>query len=284
MKIARVFPRKTTHTPTDKLAFFEEPGLFPPEVDEIHISVSFTYDLIPTKGEKISRVDWLAQQWQGIAPIKIDGPAFGKPSGEFIAGRYVRQGITFTSRGCPNRCWFCSVYKREPKLIELPIVPGNVIQDDNLLACSRPHVEAVFKMLAEQKERPKFLGGLEARLLEPWHCEYFKRLNPQSMYFAYDTKDDLEPLRYAGEILYDHGFGWPNRIPRCFVLIGFRGDTFEAAERRFYETVCAGFWPLAMLWKDKQGNEDLEWRRFSREWARPAIYYQRAMKAHYAIR
>jgi len=273
MRIARVFPRRTSQSPTDELAFFEGPGLFPPEVDEVHVSVSFTYD--------IARAEWLAKQWEGIAPVKIGGPAFGKPSGEFVPGRYVKQGITFTSRGCPNRCWFCSVHKREPKLIELPIVPGYVIQDDNLLACSQPHVEAVFKMLEAQKERPKFLGGIEARLLEPWHCEHFQRLNPESMYFAYDTKDDLEPLCYAGELLYNHGFGWPNRSPRCFVLIGSKNDTFDKAEKRFYETVCAGFWPQAMLWKDENGNEDKAWRKFSREWARPAIYYRRAMDAHY---
>ena len=138
MRIARVFPRHTSQSPTDELAFFEGPGLFPPEVDEVHVSVSFTYD--------IARADWLAKQWEGIAPVKIGGPAFGKPSGDFVPGRYVKQGIIFTSRGCPNRCWFCSVHKREPKLIELPIMPGYIIQDDNLLACSRPHVEAVFKM------------------------------------------------------------------------------------------------------------------------------------------
>jgi hypothetical protein len=29
MKIARVFPRKTKASPTDELAFYDEPGLFP---------------------------------------------------------------------------------------------------------------------------------------------------------------------------------------------------------------------------------------------------------------
>ena len=36
--IARVFPRRTNATPTDPLAFIGYPGLFPPEVDAVHVS------------------------------------------------------------------------------------------------------------------------------------------------------------------------------------------------------------------------------------------------------
>lgn len=45
-KIARVFPRKTKATPTDELAFTDfQPPFTLPEVEEIHISVAFTYDM-----------------------------------------------------------------------------------------------------------------------------------------------------------------------------------------------------------------------------------------------
>lgn len=270
--IARVFPRKTNQSPDDDLAFFEGPGLFPPIVDEVHISVSFTYD--------IPRAEQLALDWRGIAPVKIGGPAFGKPSGEFDPGMYLKKGITITSRGCPNKCWFCSVHKRESAgLKELEIKPGYIVQDDNLLACSEKHIRAVFKMLETQKQRPEFKGGLEAKLLKDWHLDLLKQANPVSMYFAYDTKDDLEPLIYAGEKLYEYGFGWPCRAPRCFCLVGYKGDTIETAEKRLFQTIMAGFWPLAMLWKDDKGNEDKTWRRFSRHWARPSIYYEEVMRA-----
>lgn len=43
MEIARVFPRKTKATPDDELCFFGPPPLLNmPEVDEVHISVTFT--------------------------------------------------------------------------------------------------------------------------------------------------------------------------------------------------------------------------------------------------
>ena len=46
MKIARVFPRKTAATPSDELVFFEQPPMLTlPEIDEVHVSVAFTYDI-----------------------------------------------------------------------------------------------------------------------------------------------------------------------------------------------------------------------------------------------
>ena len=56
MKIARVFPRKTNASPEDEYAFFDAPGMFLPEIDEVHISVAFTYDL--------PRAELLAKQWE----------------------------------------------------------------------------------------------------------------------------------------------------------------------------------------------------------------------------
>jgi hypothetical protein len=55
------------------------------------------------------------------------------------------------------------------------------------------------------------------------------------------------------------------------VLIGYPQDTFEKAEQRLMQTVRAGFVPMAMLYRDKQGKCDLAWERFQKQWARPAI-------------
>jgi hypothetical protein len=58
-----------------------------------------------------------------------------------VPGRHIKHGYGFTSRGCPRRYWFCSVWKRDPTPRLLPIVDCWNILDDNLLACPRPHVE-----------------------------------------------------------------------------------------------------------------------------------------------
>lgn len=111
MKIARVFPRKTNATPDDDLTFFGPPPmLILPEIDEVHVSVTFTYD--KPKAEELAE-DW---RWAGV-PVKLGGPAYDDPaSGEFVPGRYIKNGRTITSRGCNNRCWFCSAWRREGKL------------------------------------------------------------------------------------------------------------------------------------------------------------------------
>ncbi len=264
MKIARVFPRVTNATPRDEYTFFDGPGLFLPPIDEIHISVVFTYD--------IEQVEYLAKQWEHIAPVKIGGPAFNEPGGDFIPGMYLKPGYVITSRGCPNNCWFCSVWRREGREVrELPVTEGNNVLDDNLLACSDGHTREVFKMLKRQKYgRPMLTGGLEAKRLKDWHVEMLRKLRPKEMFFAYDTPDDYEPLVAAGKKLLSAGFTVTSQVLRCYVLIGYPGDTFDKAEARLTQTIKAGFLPMAMLYRDKKGERDLEWARFQQFWARPA--------------
>jgi hypothetical protein len=161
-RIIRVFPRRTKATPDDALAYFGPPDFFA-EADEVHISVTFTYDK--------ARAEQLAEQWRFVAPVQIGGVAFGDDSLEFIPGRYIRPGYTITSRGCPRRCWFCGVWKKWPTPNVLPIHDGWNILDDNLLACPREHVEAVFAMLRKQNRRVEFTGGLEALALEDYQVE-----------------------------------------------------------------------------------------------------------------
>ena len=103
LKIVRVFPRRTKATPDDPLAFTGPPpkgGL--PDMEEVHVSVAFTYDM-----EKACQ---LAEQWMKLGvPVHMGGPAFNMPGGDFVPGMYLKKGYVITSRGCPNRCWFCSV-------------------------------------------------------------------------------------------------------------------------------------------------------------------------------
>lgn len=263
MRIIRVFPRRTNATPSDDLVRVNcYPGLFD-EADEIHISVCFTYDL--------QRSEKLAKAWSVVAPVKIGGPAIGERSGSFVPGMYIKKGYVITSRGCPNHCWFCSVPEREGNIREIPITDGWNILDDNILACSDAHLSNVFLMLSKQKQPIQFTGGLEAKRLKPWHSRAIKELKTKQVFFAYDTPDDLEPLRQAGSIMFEAGFTRESHCLRCHVLCGYKGDTFNKAEKRMWETIDAGFMPSAMLYRDRDGKRDINWMRFQREWQRPAL-------------
>lgn len=264
MKTIRVFPRRTNATPTDDLAFVGYPSMFA-EADKVHISVTFSWDL--------PEAERLEKEWRNIAPVTIGGPATGQRGEEFTPGLYLKKGYVITSRGCPNRCWFCSVWRREGETLrELPVTDGWNVLDDNLLACSDSHIKAVFAMLARQGQRPFFTGGLEAERLKPWHVEELARLNPAEMFFAYDTPNDRDPLYEAGKMLQAVGFKRTHPL-RAYVLIGYPSDTFEKAESRLFDCLNAGFTPMAMLYRDKTGERDPAWVKFAWPWARPATIY-----------
>ena len=232
-------------------------------MDAVHISVAWTWD--------IPEAERLAKQWEHIAPVSIGGPALGMRGEEFTPGMYVRHGYTITSRGCPNRCWFCSVWRREGTLRELPVKDGWNVLDDNLLACSDEHIREVFAMLKRQDRAPEFTGGLEAARLKAWHVEALRELHPKQLFFAYDGPEDRDPLHEAGRLLLNGGFTRSSHALRAYVLIGYPKDTFDNAEDRLRECMDAGFLPMAMLYRDQKGDRDPQWMKLQKTWARPAI-------------
>ncbi len=268
LKIARVFPRRTRATPDDPLAFNGPPPKALPDVDEVHISTAFTYDR--------DKADQLAEAWAKTGlPVRIGGPAYNEPGGVFTPGLYLRKGYVITSRGCPRKppCWFCEVQKREGGLRELPVTPGNIVLDDNLLACGEAHIRAVFAMLKEQPEKPVFTGGLDAGLLKEWHVDLLREVKTRRMYFAYDAPSEYEALVNAGRLLRDGGVTKASQTARCYVLIGYPQDTMEQAEKRLRDAWAAGFLPYAMLYRDERGGVREGWQRFQRAWLRPQIVY-----------
>lgn len=277
-RLIRVFPRKTKASPDDALAYFGPPDLFA-EADEVHVSVAFTWDK--------PLAERLAEQWKHVAPTKVGGVAYGDRGNEFVPGRYIKHGHTFTSRGCPRKCKFCSVPLRDPKPRLLPITDGWNILDDNLLATPRPHVEAVFEMLRRQGRQIEFTGGLEAKSLRDYQVDLLASLKPRpNMFWAYDPGDTFDVMETAARRLLAAGFTSASHRMRCYVLIGYpahiaddgRDDTFEAAEKRLRQMIVLGFTPMAMLYRPEDAGSTTwtpapEWRAFQRQWARPAIIH-----------
>lgn len=260
----RVFPRRTKWTPTDNLAFVGEPGLFHPPEQPVHISVTFTWD--------IPEAERLYRSWSRFYPdVQLGGPAFDDPGGEFVPGRYVKEGITITSRGCGGACEFCLVPKREGEIREIEIHDGYDVADNNLLACSEGHIERVFAMLRNQKEPAKLSGGLDTRLFNAWHADLLRSIRLQYAWFACDSPGGIEPLRRVAELISDIG----TQKKRCYVLIGFNGESLSQAERRLKTVYNLGFVPMAMLYRDNSMNPkqwSREWRKLQRTWVRPAAF------------
>lgn len=261
MRIARVFPTKTNMCPNDKDCYFGYPELFTPDYIEAHISVAFTWD--------IKKAKQLFLAWTGKAyKVKIGGPAFDNFGFNFIAGMYLKKGVTITSRGCPNNCSWCFVPKREGKIRELPIVEGNIVQDNNLLACSKTHIDKVFQMLSNQKHID-FAGGLESARMTDEIVEKLRGLRIYQIWLSYDHPSFEKPLRKAVSKLRKY---FKRDKIRCYVLIGYKKDTLEKAEIRLKRVWEIGTLPFAMLYRDeKNTKQPKEWKQFQRKWTRPAI-------------
>jgi hypothetical protein len=239
-----------------------DPPLFLPDADEVHVSVAFTWDI--AEGRR------LASAWGQYLAVKLGGPAFDDAGNGFTPGRYVKPGVTFTSRGCNNECPWCLVPPREGRLRELPIVEGNLVQDNNLLQCSGPHLERVFAMLRTQRA-VQFTGGLDARLLDADTADAIRGLRLRQLFLACDTDSGLAPLERAVKLLQ-----LPRDKVRCYVLLAFH-TTIDECEERLRAVWRAGAMPFAQLYQppDRLIRYSQDWRHLQRTWNRPA-----AMKAH----
>jgi len=264
MRILRVFPRKTSLTPDDDMAVIGDPGLFLPPADEVHVSVVFSWDI--TEGKR------LQSAWAQHYPVvRIGGPAFGNVQDRFTPGLYIRHGVTFTTRGCNNHCPWCQVPEREGKLIEIPdFAKGWIIQDNNLLQASRPHIERVFSMLRKQKHAAVFSGGLQTSLITDWFVELLHTIRLESVFLAADTVGALRPLEKALSKLSEFG----QRKLRVYCMIG-KDETIEQSRNRLQAIWNMGGLPFAQLYQppERYINYAHEWKALVREWSRPAAMF-----------
>ncbi len=262
----RIFPRRTKWTPIDDLSFVGNPPLFRPPDQSVFVSVTFTWDI--KEGERLQRV------WSNYySDVKLGGPAFDDPGGEFEPGNFIKKGVTITSRGCIWRCPWCFVPKREGEIRELEIKNGWIVQDNNLLACSKIHLEKVFNMLSKQKHRVIFSGGLDGRLLSTWHIDRFLKLKIKELWFSCDHNLAMRTLKKVADLTQP----FPQYKKRCFVMIGFNGENLHEAETRLEKVYSMGFFPFSQLY---QGDQKIEystaWKALNRKWSRPAAYNKKS--------
>lgn len=263
LRILRVFPRRTALTPNDELSVVGDPRLERPDVDEVHVSCTFTWD----KAE----AERLAGAYAQYYPVvKLGGPAFGTSVNGFSPGMYVKEGVTFTSRGCNNHCPFCLVREREGKIREYEdFAEGYEVNDNNLLQCSQPHIDKVLAMLKRQRRAARLSGGLEAVRVTDAFAEELRGMRVAEVFLAADHDGALGPLQRAVNKL---AFLGRDKL-RCYVLIAFDGETIQQAEarlRRVWEIGCIPFAQLYQPPKAKKVKYSQSWRDLRRTWSRPA--------------
>ena len=262
MRIARVFPSKTSMCPQDKDSYFGLPDFFTPQYDEIHISVTFTWD--------IQKAYVLKGSWNSYGKVIMGGVAIsGESNKPMVSGMYLKKGITITSRGCNNNCSFCMVRNG---LIELDTFPeGNIIQDNNILACSDKHRRKVWSMLSKQ-QGIEFNGGLEKSRITPKIAKELRSLSIKTLWLACDQPNATKSLAKAVHNLTKVGFTRSHLY--CYALCG---KDMQEEEERMKEIWKIGCMPFAQLYKNKDDsmNYSRQWKQFARRWSRPAIIRSR---------
>ena len=136
-----------------------------------------------------------------------------------------------TSTGCPNRCGYCAVPTIEPTFSELPIdTVRPVICDNNFLACSKTHRQAVYSLLEDGyfSEPIDFNQGLDARLLTQWDAEWLRELRAKCR-LAYDYPAEGDSVREAMAILRSEGVAKKSIF--IYALIGWKDTPGEAVRR-----------------------------------------------------
>lgn len=181
---------------------------------------------------------------------------------------------TFTTRGCVRRCTFCTVPKIETDFRELEEwEPKPIVCDNNFLASSQAHFDRVIDRLKPLKG-VDFNQGLDARLLTKYQAGRLAELDLLFVRLAWDNIRIEAHFIKAFELLRAAGF--PKRVIRSYVLIGFN-DTPQDALHRLETIRRLGATPYPMRYQPLDalkrneyvapGWTDRELKRFVRYWS-----------------
>ena len=101
-----------------------------------------------------------------------------------------------------------------------------------------------------------------------WVAKELRGLRINQVFLACDTEGALKPLRRAVNKL---SFLGRDKL-RCYVLLGYGGESLEKGLCRLIRVWEAGCIPFAQLYQppDKWIEYPPEWRALARTWSRPA--------------
>ena len=189
---------------------------------------------------------------------------------EHMRPDYSLYGITdtaygFLSRGCPRGCPFCIVADKEGrfshKVADLrEWWDGQkriVLMDPNILAC--PDWEDLLGQLADSGAEIDINQGADVRLLTPDKAEALSRLKMKRIHFAWDGKEDLEPMFITAA----EPFGKMIRAHRVsvYVLTNYNTD-MDWNLHRIYTLRDLGYDPYVMVYDKEHAPHEI--RRIQR--------------------
>jgi len=155
-----------------------------------------------------------------------------------------------TSRGCPNKCDYCAVWRMEPKLWvnprwKLQVIddrPNICVCDSNLTGSRRGQFEEVVAFLAHSGKGVLFEEGLDCKFITEARAEVLAKLKfvRHGMRLAFDRIEEDGTFQRALGRLADAGV--PKSQTMAYVLFNFN-DSPQEADYRMRECVRLGIRP-----------------------------------------
>jgi len=231
------------------------------DYDKIYMSKVFTF----SKDRKINSNAEIERGGTGYdlekkLPDEIDGvfPDYSLYDIKDTAYGYL-------TRGCPRKCDFCIVAKKEGdkteqkyKLNQFWNGQKNIkLLDPNITAA--PNFIDLMGELAETKASIDFTQGLDLRLLTDKKIEAIKKVNVKLIHFAWDRVEDekiiCEKLKLFLEITNYH-------YTKCivYVLVNFN-STFEQDLYRIHKIKELGANPYVMVYEAKTADRKYKYLR-----------------------
>jgi hypothetical protein len=169
----------------------------------------------------------------------------------------LRYSITFTSRGCPNRCTFCAVRKHEPKFItkenwvdDIDITKrGIIFWDNNWLASPNfeKDVEKIIKFRKIGITQIDFNQGLDCRLMDEDKVKLLSQIKVNPLRLAFDNSSEDGHIQKAIKLAQKYGF----KDISVYVLYNSEDnhDTPEYFYYRINQITRLGGWAYPMRYR-----------------------------------
>ena len=164
----------------------------------------------------------------------------------------------FLTRGCPNKCPWCVVPRKEGHIVpymdvdEIAIEGRTklVLMDNNFLAAG-DYAKAQIRKIIERGYRVDFNQGLDARLVNDEWASLLARvkwLDKNRIRFGCDTRKQIEACERAIEMIISHGFRGEfflytmlnNNMKECYERINYWWKRLQEARKNH-----AGNWVYA---------------------------------------
>ena len=123
--------------------------------------------------------------------------------------------ITFTTRGCPNKCGYCMVWRMEPEFYieknwKKSILDNDkeiaLISDNNFLSSNEKHITDVCDVLSKSGKKVIFNNGVDVRIMTEEKANNLAKIKfmsngYQGLRFAFDRMEDDGYYQKACELM-----------------------------------------------------------------------------------